>query len=163
MGRPSDYTPEIALKICEGLADGKSLREMCETDEDMPARGTIFRWLADRGNMIGERPFQDHYALAREFAGDADGDDVAHYSRQAAKGEIEPAAATAAINGLKWSAGKRKPKVYGDKVAHVGGGPGDPPIRHQVDLSTLSDEDLDKLQEIQQRLAGTVSGSSEPR
>lgn len=148
MGRPSEYTPEIALKICEGLADGKSLREMCETDEDMPARGTIFRWLADRGNLIGDRPFQDHYALAREFAGDADGDDVAHYSRQAAKGEIEPAAATAAINGLKWSAGKRKPKVYGDAqtLRHTGpnGGP--------VEYANLTEAEIDA------RLAALAGG-----
>jgi len=149
MGRPSDYTPEIALKICEGLADGKSLREMCETNDNMPARGTIFRWLADRSNLIDGRPFQDHYALAREFAGHADGDDVAHYSRQAAKGEIEPAAATAAINGLKWSSGKRNPKVYGDvqTMRHTGasGGP--------VEYANLTEAEIDA------RLAAIAGGA----
>lgn len=151
-GRPSEYDPQLAIYICEEIADGRSLREIANED-GMPARGTIFRWLADKTNLIQGESFQDHYARARGFSADADADDVAHYSRQAAKGEIEPAAATAAINGLKWSAGKRKPKVYGDKVTHVGGGPDDPPIRHQVDLSGLSDEELEQLERIAGKLA----------
>lgn len=110
-GRPSIFTQEIADEICQGLANGESLRSICES-EKMPCRATVFNWLADPA-LSG---FLDQYARAREFSGDADADDVAHYSRQAAKGEIEPAAATAAINGLKWSAGKRRPKVYGDKM-----------------------------------------------
>lgn len=115
IGRPSSFTQEIADEICEGLANGESLRKICE-DAKMPDRATVFRWLADPKYAA----FCDQYTCAREFSGDADADDVAHYSRQAAKGEIEPAAATAAINGLKWSAGKRRPKVYGDKVALTG-------------------------------------------
>lgn len=110
-GRPSNFTQEIADQICQGLANGESLRSICDS-EKMPDRATVFRWLSDP-KYAG---FCDQYARAREFSGDADADDVAHYSRQAAKGEIEPAAATAAINGLKWSAGKRRPKVYGDKM-----------------------------------------------
>jgi hypothetical protein len=148
IGRPSDFTPEMGERICEAIADGASLRSICES-ATMPNRSTVFRWLADPKNA----DFRDQYARAREFSGDADADDVAHYSRQAADGKIEPAAATAAINGLKWSAGKRKPKVYGDKIAHVGGGPGDAPIRHQVDLSGLSDEELEQLELIRSKLA----------
>lgn len=129
MGRPSDYTDEIGAVICEAIADGQSLRSVCARD-DMPSRSSVFRWLADPENVH----FRDQYARAREFSGDADADDVAHYSRQAATGEIEPAAATAAINGLKWSAGKRKPKVYGEKLAHVGGGDDDAPIKSELTL-----------------------------
>ncbi|MEJ2816389.1 hypothetical protein [Caulobacter sp. CCG-8] len=139
MGRPSEFSQEIADTICEGIANGDSLRAICES-EDMPDRATVFRWLASPRY----RDFRDQYACAREFSGDADADDVAHYARQAAEGKIEPAAATAAINGLKWSAGKRRPKVYGEKVALVGGDPeaGDQPIQTAVDVSNLT---LDQL------------------
>jgi hypothetical protein len=45
-GRLSDYTPELATKICERIANGESVRSIVK-DEDMPASSTIFRWLPD--------------------------------------------------------------------------------------------------------------------
>lgn len=121
-GRPSAYTDEIAREICRRLIDGESLRAICE-DDHMPSKSTVLLWAATNES------FSDQYAYARELSAEADADDVAHYARMAATGKIEPAAATAAINGLKWSAGKRQPKKYGDKIAHVGGDEGDAPIQ----------------------------------
>lgn len=122
MARPSDYNEALAESICLKIADGQSLRAIC-TDEEYPDRSTVFRWLADPARS----EFRDQYALARKASAHADADDIAHYARQAAEGKIEPNAATAAINGLKWSAGKRNPKVYGDAstLKHTGpdGGP----------------------------------------
>jgi hypothetical protein len=56
-GRPSRFTDEIGLIICERLANGESLRAMCE-DDDMPDKATVFRWLAFHED------FRDRYALA---------------------------------------------------------------------------------------------------
>jgi hypothetical protein len=143
VGRPTDYTPELALKICERIADGESLRKIC-ADSDMPARSAVFRWL-------GQHPeFEDHYARAREMSAEADADDVGHYARQAAEGKIDPAAARAAIDGLKWSAGKRKPKKYGDAVQ----------MRHsgaigRFDASRYTDEQLEQLESLLGDLAVT--------
>lgn len=116
--RPSEFRPEIGDAICERLIDGESLRSIC-SDDDMPAKSTVMKWLASGEHQA----FVDQYARARELAGDADFDDIGHIARQVARGEIEPAAATAAINGLKWTAAKRQPKKYGDKVEveHSGG------------------------------------------
>jgi hypothetical protein len=109
VGRHSEFTEEIGTAICVRIADGESLRAICE-DDDMPERCTVFAW-------INRHPeFADQYARAREMSAEADADDVGHYARKAADGEIEPAAARAAIDGLKWSAGKRKPKKYGDAI-----------------------------------------------
>lgn len=141
--RPTGFTQQLADTICERLADGESLRKICE-DLTMPKRSRVFTWLGDAAN----KPFADQYARAREASADADADDIGHYARQAADGKIEPAAARAAIDGLKWSAGKRKPKKYGDKVALVGGDADDPPIRHQLNLNNLTDEQLAALEEI---------------
>lgn len=143
VARPTEFGEAIAEAICERIADGESLRTICD-DVTMPQRARVFRWLDDPAN----KKFADQYARAREASADADADDIGHYARQAAAGKIEPAAARAAIDGLKWSAGKRKPKKYGDKVALVGGDADDPPIRHQLNLNNLTDEQLAALEEI---------------
>ena len=150
MARPTSFNEALAESICLKIADGDSLRTICASDE-YPDRSTVFRWLADPANA----EFRDHYARAREASAHADADDIAHYARQAADGKIEPAAATAAINGLKWSAGKRMPKVYGDKVAVVGGGKDDAPISHShaFDLKDASDEELEVIERFVRRRA----------
>lgn len=161
MARPTLFNESLADDICNKIADGQSLRAICR-DEDYPNRSTVFRWLADEANA----EFRDQYARAREASADADADDIGHYAREAAEGRIEPAAARAAIDGLKWSAGKRKPKVYGDKMALVGGGKDDAPIRHShaFDLSKATDEELDVLERFIGRTAnagGDQGGESE--
>lgn len=132
-GAPSDYTAELATTICQRIADGESLRSIC-ADDDMPARSAVFDWL-------GKHPdFADQYARAREMSAEADADDVAHYARKAADGDIEPAAARAAIDGLKWSAGKRQPKKYGDAMQmKVSGAVG------TFDPSKMSDKELERF------------------
>ena len=58
-GRPSEYSDKIAETICERLVDGESLRAIC-ADPAMPARATVFRWLARN------QEFRRSYALARQ-------------------------------------------------------------------------------------------------
>jgi hypothetical protein len=58
-GRTSGYDAEIAQAICERLVDGESLRAIC-ADPAMPARATVFRWLARN------QEFRRSYALARQ-------------------------------------------------------------------------------------------------
>jgi hypothetical protein len=58
-GRPSEYSDKIAQTICERLVDGESLRAIC-ADPAMPARATVFRWLARN------QEFRRSYALARQ-------------------------------------------------------------------------------------------------
>ena len=162
MARPSAFNAALGENICAKIADGQSLRAICK-DEEYPDRSTVFRWLADPANA----EFRDQYARAREASADADADDIGHYAREAAEGRIEPAAARAAIDGLKWSAGKRKPKVYGDKMALVGGGKDDAPIRHAhaFDLTKASDEELDVIERFIGRTAhagGDQGGAGTP-
>src|SRR5207249_3959510 len=44
-GRPSEFTLEVMTEICERMAEGKSLREICDSDSELPARRTILRWV----------------------------------------------------------------------------------------------------------------------
>jgi hypothetical protein len=57
--RSPGYSTEIAETICDRLVNRESLRAIC-ADPAMPARATVFRWLARN-----ER-FRRSYAIARD-------------------------------------------------------------------------------------------------
>ena len=44
IGRPSKYSPAVAAEICEGLAEGVPLREICRRDH-MPEWRTVYDWM----------------------------------------------------------------------------------------------------------------------
>lgn len=116
IGRPSAYSDQIAGDICARLADGESLKAIC-ADEGMPSRSSVFRWLGDPDKSMDH--FRASYARAREASADADADSISDIAGQVLQGLVEPNAARVAIDALKWAAGKRKPKVYGDKIDHT--------------------------------------------
>lgn len=134
-GRPSEFSPEIADKICERLADGESLRKICSA-EDMPGKSTVFRWLADEANGT----FRDQYARAREAQADAlfedcldIADDSKGDTREVDGKEIVDheaiARAKLRVDTRKWMAGKLRPKVYGDKITQEMTGEGGGPVK----------------------------------
>lgn len=124
VGRPSDFTQEIADTICERLADGESLRSICR-DDAMPCTSTVCKWLRDN------EPFSQQYAHARELQADALFDDcldIADGKKAMLEGsEPDVQRDRLAVDTRKWMAGKLKGK-YSDKVKHVGGDEGDNPI-----------------------------------
>lgn len=138
MPRPLEFNEAVADAICERLADGESLRSIC-SDSEMPAKSTVFKWL-------GLVPaFADQYARARETQADSLADDIVDIADNKA---LEPNDKRVRIDARKWLAGKLRPKAYGDKVALVGGGKDDAPIRqsHSFDLTTASDEELEVIE-----------------
>jgi hypothetical protein len=58
-----EYSPEIAAAVCEQLAEGRSLRSICE-QPGMPCRTTIVRWL------VAHEDFRLNYHQAREVGFD---------------------------------------------------------------------------------------------
>ena len=120
MGRPSEYTEEIGDKICEGLADARSLRSIC-CDDDMPSQSTVFRWLADERFA----DFRERYARAREAQADAIFDemlDIADDGTNDYMGDDEKyngdavARSKLRVDTRKWMAAKLSPKKYGEKI-----------------------------------------------
>lgn len=126
MGRPTDFTQAVADTICERIADGESLRAICD-DDDMPGKSTVFRWLA------ADQSFQDQYARAREAQADSLVDDMLDIAddgrndwieKRNADGEaigwIENGEALRRsqlrIDARKWMASKMQPKKYGEKL-----------------------------------------------
>lgn len=66
-GPLTTYGPELTAKICQRIANGESLREICKS-EGMPSRATVLRWL-----QVHEE-FRGHYAQAREAMAQKTGD-----------------------------------------------------------------------------------------
>ncbi len=138
-------TPEIFDRICERLAEGESLRSICR-DEGMPGMSTIFRFLRDDANETARQ----QYAQAREDQADVDADKISEQADLVAAGKADPQAARVAIDAWKWAAGKRKPKVYGDRVA-IGGAEDMPAIKTET---TVSDDVRAALDAIAGKIAG---------
>lgn len=115
-GRPTIRTDEITTAICSQIADGMSLRAICEAD-DMPGRETVRRWLND------DEIFRGQYARAREEQADHYADEIVSLADNAE----DPQKARLQIDARKWVASKLKHKAYGEKVTneHTGadGGP----------------------------------------
>lgn len=127
------YSEEIADKICDALADARSLRSIC-LEDGMPSQSTVFRWLADERYTA----FREQYARAREAQADALFDemlDIADDGTNDWETRERPDGSTyealnhehvqrskLRIEARRWMAGKLRPKVYGDKldVAHTG-------------------------------------------
>lgn len=122
MGRPTLYTPELALTICQRLADGESLRSVCR-DEAMPGRTAVWQWLDAHPS------FANHYARACEMRAE-------YYVEQAmeiadtpvmGKKTITKASGVEIVEGdmiehrklqidiRKWTAARMAPKRWGVK------------------------------------------------
>ena len=108
VGRPTTYSQETADKICELIARGMSLRAICAS-ADMPAGGTVYRWLAEH------QDFQEQYARAREEQADGFADEIIDIADSVAPETGEVAKAKLQIDARKWKAAKLAPKKYGDK------------------------------------------------
>ena len=108
-GQPTKYTKKLADEICAWIIQGKSLNSYTK-QKNTPSHQSIYQWLREH------KEFADNYARAREDQADTDADAINSIIERTLDGEIDPQTARVAIDGLKWTAGKRKPKKYGDKL-----------------------------------------------
>jgi len=143
---PMEFTEEMADAILHGIAEGNSLVSILKEDDELPSYTTVMKWLRQYPE------FAANYARAREDQADHDADKIGDIAERVVKGEVDPQAARVAIDAYKWAAGKRKPKVYGEKLA-IGGDADAPPIRTttKLDISALSLEELDVLGAVLQK------------
>lgn len=116
-GRPTAMTQDVRKEICIRLADGESLRRICE-DPGMPSRETVRKALRDDPEFVVQ------YARAREEQAETYADETI----EIADTEGDPQRARVRIDARKWAASKLAPKKYGDRVAHEVSGPDGGPI-----------------------------------
>jgi len=158
-GRPTTYTPEVAAEIIRRLSEGEPLAVICR-DEHMPAVRTVSDWKAAHPDFSAE------FAQARDLGHDA----IAVRIRATARGKVaeEGGDSTGDVQRDKLIIdtdlkllSKWDPRRYGDKHIHVGGGPDDAPIRHEVDLTGLSDEELEQLERIRSKIGAALTGGDQ--
>lgn len=125
VGRPSDYSTDLAAQICGLIVEGRSLRSICQAD-DMPSCTTVFVWLQKHPE------FTEQYVRAREAQADTLADELLDISDDARNdwmkrnhGDDDPGwvangehiqRSRLRVDTRKWIASKLKPKKYGDKL-----------------------------------------------
>jgi hypothetical protein len=124
MAKYSDYTEELADRICERLADGETLLAICR-DDGMPSARQVRRWALDDVQGFGKR-----YSRAREIGYLEMGDEVLAVADDKAAdtyidtdGNRRPDHAAVQRSKLmvdtrKWLLSKCLPKIYGDRQTH---------------------------------------------
>jgi hypothetical protein len=141
VGHPSLFTTELGDEICNRIADGESLRAICE-EADMPDKATVFRWLLAEEH----KDFSNQYSRARDIQADVLFDEIHQIADTPQKGTktvrrgegdnstVETTEADMIehrrlqIDARKWLIGKMAPKKYGDKQTHEHAGPDGGPI-----------------------------------
>ena len=117
----SEYSPDLAAKICDLIAEGESLRTIGEM-EGMPARRTVRGWLE------AHPQFERTYAIARRWWAQSIEEELAELAGKsqqiaanAAQAGVNENAAIAAlrceIDSKKWLLSKIAPSVYGDRIS----------------------------------------------
>lgn len=145
VGRPSDYTPEIAAEICARLMRPESLRQIC-SDPDMPSRSTVNLWLleypefSDQYSRAKAIQADQHADMILEVAFDTQGDVIADEY-----GNVKPNhefinRSKLKIDALKWHARVTAPKKYGDKVEQTHVGDPERPVHHEHRVGPTSEE-----------------------
>lgn len=124
MGRPSKYTDELAVEICERIVCGESLNKITK-DAHMPNVATVYRWLQQ------DEDFRNMYTRAREDQADTHADEIIAiadenpetvpvYDKDGNLIEVKIDATFMQwqknkIEARKWNAAKLKPRKYGER------------------------------------------------
>lgn len=128
-GRPTDYTKELGLEICDKISNSsKGLRTLCNENTHWPDRSNIFRW------RLRIKEFRDLYDEAKKNQVEALVDDCLDISDETSHDIITKVAKDGSeyevcnseyinrsrlrVDTRKWLAQKLAPKTYGDRTDH---------------------------------------------
>ena len=100
---------EMFNKIIESICNGVSVRQILKND-GMPTFYALLDW------MQKDEELAKQYARAKQESADFDADNVNYIAELCLRDKVTPTAARVAIDAYKWSAGKKKPKKYGDMI-----------------------------------------------
>ena len=120
---------EMFNKIIESICNGVSVRQILKND-GMPTFYALLDW------MQKDEELAKQYARAKQESADFDADNVNYIAELCLRDKVTPAAARVAIDAYKWSAGKKKPKKYGDMIKID---------YNQIDENVKTDVDFDEI------------------
>lgn len=149
------YTPEqikkAKEKIIAGIYEGRSLKNILDTDKTLPTRPIVYQWLNSEHENY-DKTFFNNYVCAREDSADIDVDKMEDLNQEIRDKKIDPASARVIADNLKWTAGRKKPKKYGDKLGLEHSG--EIKRAKPIDLSKLTDKELKEYYKIQSKIEG---------
>ncbi len=118
---------QLIRRIC-GLIIQSSVKTACE--QCGIKESTFFGWLA------ADDELSEEYARARKAVSFKNEMEIEALAEMAARGEMPSDVARVAIDAKKWLAGKRNPKVYGDRNVTTVEGSAEKPLQvtHTVEL-----------------------------
>lgn len=138
-------TPALMTSICGQLAEGQSLRAVCEAEEI--CERVVYRRLRD------DAEFSQEYARARKTWADAKLEEIVAISKDANLGADHK---RIQIDTLKWAMGKLNGK-YSDKLVVEG----KQEVTHRYNLETLAQARLEQLECILADASGGSGGAGE--
>ena len=104
-GRPTKYGKAITGKICTRLAEGESLRSICN-DDGIPVMSTVMLWLTKHED------FSEQYTRARTAQAQVHADEITYIADH----EENIDRARIRIDARKWAAARMEPKKYGKSL-----------------------------------------------
>lgn len=113
-----EFSQVLFDAICALIADGKSVREICEAD-GMPDRATFNGWRKRTPEL------EKQYALCRIDREDAIFDDI----QWIADNVKDPKAAKVMIDAREWTLARMNGKKYGNRVMQELSGEGGGPLQ----------------------------------
>ena len=131
-GRPTDYTPELAERICEAIASTpRGIQHLCREQDDFPHFSTVFRWINDRAD------FREMYARAREQQGDLcayqSAEDLDQVDTSADTAREDVSLAREKSKTKQWMAERLAPRKWGARQILSGDEDAPLDLRHLVE------------------------------
>lgn len=113
--RIASYAPDVALEICELIAAGNTLADVCKLAR-YPSRETFWKW------TILYPELKEAYRTARELSAHSLEEEallMARAIRLDPQSAVRVRAFDIAMQQLRWSAVRRNPREYGERGALV--------------------------------------------
>ena len=148
---------KITEFVCYQIAQGRSLRSICDSDDNLPNADGFLKWLE------GAPALRTQYARAREAGYLLLADEIVdiadenyttdeHGVRERLTNEAI-ARNRLRVETRKWMLAKMLPKVYSDRVTQEITGKGGGPIQlAAVDLRNLSDQELIEMETLMKKI-----------
>ena len=111
IGRPTDYTPELAAHICDLVATTDlSIANLCKTKHELPEQeSTVFRWMREYPR------FRQDYLEAKELQALIISEQVFDDARNCEEISESIAKQNHIFRVAQWHLSKLAPKQFGDK------------------------------------------------
>jgi len=136
-GRPSKFTQELADQICDLMIAGSDLVDACEALK--LNRRTVYRWMHENPD------FDAQCARAREALTDFRLKKIREKIETAQVEGVDPALLRIQVSYEQWMAEKIAPRYQTRQRTELTGKDGGPVKVAHIDLSHMSDDELDLL------------------